>query len=62
MNLLVSTLANGTVHVWEAVAVVVTAIAIRGTQNQTNDTRQTKLDSGTLKDIGVEPGAITWMR
>ena len=62
MNLLVSTLANGTVHVWEAAAFVATAIAIRGTRNQTNETRQTKLDSGILKDIGVEPGSITWMR
>jgi hypothetical protein len=62
MNLLVSTLTNGTVQVWEAVAVVATAIMFNGTSDQTNKTRQTKLDSGILKDIGVEPGSITWMR
>lgn len=60
MNHLVSTLADGTVHVWEA-AVVAAAIAIRGTSNQTNKTRQMKLHTTTLKDIGVEPGSITWM-
>jgi len=60
MNHLVSTLADGTVHVWDA-AVVAAAIAFRGTLNQTTKTRQTKLHTKTLKDIGVEPGSITWM-
>ena len=60
MNLMVSTLANGTVHVWEA-AVVAAAIACRSTPNQTTKTRRTTLDTVTLKDIGVEPGSITWM-
>jgi hypothetical protein len=62
MNHLVSTLADGTVHIWEAAAVVAAAIAFRGTPNQTTKTRQAELDTWTLKDIGVEPGAITWMR
>jgi hypothetical protein len=60
MNPLVSTLADGTVHVWEA-AVVAAAIAFRATPNQTTKTRQSNLDTWTLKDIGVEPGTITWM-
>jgi hypothetical protein len=62
MNQVVSTLANGTVHVWEAAAVVAAAIALRGTSNQITKTRQSKLDTWTLKDIGVEPGTLTWMR
>jgi hypothetical protein len=61
MNTLVSTLTDGTVHVWE-VAIVAVAFAFRETSHHTAKTRQATPDSWTLKDIGVEPGSITWVR
>lgn len=62
MNALVSTLANGTVQVWEAAAVVAAAVAIQATPREPRRKQSAKVDCHTLKDLGVEPGSITWLR
>jgi hypothetical protein len=58
MSLWISTIANVTAQIWET-ALFMAAVAIpvlpRGTKQ-----RNVQLDSRTLKDIGVEPGSITW--
>ena len=59
MSPLFSTIANGTVQIWEATALMVAA-AVRVPPPR-NKRRAAQLDSRTLKDIGVEPGSITWM-
>ena len=59
MSPLFSTIGNGTVQIWEA-ALLVAAAAVR-VPPPSKKRRDAQLDSRTLKDIGVEPGSITWM-
>lgn len=59
MSTLFSTIGNGTVQIWEA-AMLMAAAAVRVPPPR-NKRRAAQLDSRTLKDIGVEPGSITWM-
>ena len=59
MSPLFSTIGNGTVQIWEA-AMLVAAAAVR-VPPPSKKRRDAQLDSRTLKDIGVEPGSITWM-
>jgi hypothetical protein len=59
MSPLFSTIGNGTVQIWEA-ALLVAAAAVRVPPPR-KKRRAAQLDSRTLKDIGVEPGSITWM-
>ena len=59
MSPLFSTIGNGTVQIWEA-ALLVAAAAVRVPPLR-KKRRASQLDSRTLKDIGVEPGSITWM-
>jgi hypothetical protein len=56
---LFSTIANGTVQMWEA-AMLMAAAAVRVPPPRKKP-RAAQLDSRTLKDIGLEPGSITWM-
>jgi len=58
MSPLFSTIGNGTVQIWEA-ALLIAAAAVR--VPPPSKKRRDALDSRTLKDIGVEPGSITWM-
>jgi hypothetical protein len=59
MNSFVATIADGTVQIWGA-ALLMTAAAVRVTPPR-NKRRAAQLDSRTLKDIGVEPGSVTWL-
>ena len=59
MSPLFSTIGNGTVQIWEA-ALLMAAAAVRVPPPR-KERRPAQLDSRTLKDIGVEPGSITWM-
>ncbi len=59
MNPLLSTIANGTVQIWEAAALM--AAATVRLPPPRRSLRDAQLDSRTLKDIGVEPGSITWL-
>jgi hypothetical protein len=59
MSPLFSTIGNGTVQIWEA-ALLVAAATVRVPPPR-KKRRAAQLDSRTLKDIGVEPGSITWM-
>ncbi len=59
MNSFVATIADGTVQIWGA-ALLMTAAAVRVPPPR-KKRRAAQLDSRTLKDIGVEPGSITWM-
>ena len=59
MNSFVATLANGTVQIWEAAALM--AVAAVRMPPPRKKRRAEQLDNRTLKDIGVEPGSITWM-
>jgi hypothetical protein len=59
MNSFVATIADGTVQVWGA-ALLMTAAAVRVPPLR-KKRRDVQVDSRTLKDIGVEPGSITWM-
>ena len=56
---LVSTIADGTVQIWK-VAVFMAAAAVHARPPR-KKRRDAQLDSRTLKDIGVEPGSITWL-
>ena len=60
MNPLLSTFANGTVQIWEAAVLMMAAAAVHAAPPSTKR-RRAELDSRTLKDIGVEPGSITWL-
>lgn len=62
MNALVSTIATGTVQVWEAAALAAAAVAIQVTPREPSRKRRAHVDSHTLRDVGVEPGSITWLR
>jgi hypothetical protein len=62
MNPLVSLITNGTVQAWEAAAFVAAAIAVRMAPERMKRPRQSNVDKRVLKDIGVEPGSITWIR
>ena len=57
---LFSTIANGTVQIWEAAVLMMAAATVRVPPPR-RKRRDAQLDSSTLKDIGVEPGSITWM-
>ena len=59
MGPLFSTIANGTVQFWEAALCM--AAATVHVPPPRRKRRDAQLDSGTLKDIGVEPGSITWL-
>jgi hypothetical protein len=59
MSPLFSTIGNGTVQIWEA-AMLMAAAAVRVPPPR-KERRAAQLDSQTLKDIGIEPGSITWM-
>jgi hypothetical protein len=59
MTPLFSTIGNGTVQIWEA-AMLMAAAAVHVPPPR-HKRRAAQLDSRTLKDIGVEPGSITWM-
>ena len=59
MGPLFSTIGNGTVQIWEA-AMLMAAATVRVPPPR-KKRRAAQLDSRTLKDIGVEPGSITWM-
>jgi len=59
MNSFVATLANGTVQIWEAAALM--AAATVRLPPPRRRLRDAQLDSRTLEDIGVEPGSITWL-
>jgi hypothetical protein len=58
MNSFVVTIADGTGQIWGA-ALLLAAAAVRIPPR--NRRRAAQLDSRTLKDIGVEPGSITWL-
>mgnify|MGYP001823434310 FL=1 len=56
---LFSTFANGTVQIWEAALCM--AAATVHVPPPRRKRRDAQLDSCTLRDIGVEPGSITWL-
>ena len=59
MNSFVATIADGTVQIWGAAFLVAAAAARVPLPRKKR--RAAQLDNRTLKDIGVEPGSITWM-
>ncbi len=59
MNSFVATIADGTVQIWGATVLMVAATVRVPSPRKVR--RAAQLDSRTLKDIGVEPGSITWM-
>jgi hypothetical protein len=59
MSPLFSTIGNGTVQIWEA-ALLMAAAAVRVPPPR-KKRRAAPLDSRTLKDLGVEPGSMTWL-
>ena len=59
MSPLFSTITNGTVQFWEAAMLM--AVAKVRVPPPRRRLRDAQLDSRTLKDIGVEPGSITWL-
>ena len=60
MSPLLSTLSNGTVQIWEAAMLMAAAATVHAPAPRTKR-RGAQLDNRTLKDIGVEPGSITWL-
>ena len=59
MNPLVTTIANGAVQIWEAVALM--AAAVIPEIPRRSEPRHVELDNQTKRDIGIEPGSITWL-
>jgi hypothetical protein len=57
---LFSTIANGTVQIWEAAIFMAAATSVHAPPPR-KKRRAAQLDSRTLKDIGVDPGSITWI-
>ena len=54
-----STIAHGTVQIWEAAALIAGAkVHVLPPRRKRLDAQ---LDGRTLKAIGVEPGSITWL-
>ena len=60
MSPLLTTISNGTVQIWEAVILMAAAASVHAPLPR-KKRRAAQLDGRTLKDIGVEPGSITWM-
>ena len=58
---LFSTIASGTVQIWEAAMIMAAATSVHAPAPRKKKRRDEQLDSRTLKDIGVEPGSITWL-
>ena len=58
---LFSTIANGTVQIWEAAILMAAAASVHAPQPRKKKRRDAQLDSRTFKDIGVEPGSISWL-
>ena len=58
MHQLISTIASGPGQLW---ATMLMAAAMVRVPPPRKPRRDAQLDSRTLKDIGVEPGSITWM-
>jgi hypothetical protein len=56
----ISAIANGTVQFWAAVTLFAIG-AVHTPPRKKKRSGPTHLDRCTLKDIGVEPGSITWM-
>ena len=72
MNTSASLIASGTVQVWQAIAVMAFAFvpmrsgrAVRSGKPKMRAgmpaSRHVKLDRHTRRDIGFEPGSITWI-
>ena len=65
MNPLVNSIASGTVQIWEALAVVAVALVPVGSREAVRagrpKARHVELDRHTRRDIGLEPGSITWI-
>jgi hypothetical protein len=61
MSPLFSTIANGTVQIWEAAMLMAAATSVHAPAPRDKNHRDAQLDNRTLKDIGVEPGSITWL-
>jgi hypothetical protein len=59
MTPLFNTIANGTVQIWEATLCMAAATVYVPPPRKNR--RAAQLDSRTLKDLGVEPGSITWL-
>jgi hypothetical protein len=60
MTPLISAIANGTGQFWTAVTLFAVG-AVHTPPPKKKRSRPAHLDWRTLKDIGVEPGSITWM-
>ena len=58
---LFSTIANGTVQIWEAAMLMAAAISVHAPAQRKKKCLDAQLDRRTLKDIGIEPGSITWL-
>jgi len=66
MNTSASLIASGTVQVWQAIAVMAFAfVPMRSGKPKMRagmpKARHVKLDRHTRRDIGFEPGSITWI-
>jgi hypothetical protein len=60
MTPLISAIANGTDQFWAAVTLFAVG-AVHTPPPKKKRSPPAHLDRRTLKDIGVEPGSITWM-
>jgi hypothetical protein len=58
MQQLISSIANGPGQFWAAMLMAAAAVRV---PLPTTKRRAGQLDGRTLKDIGVEPGSITWL-
>ena len=58
MHQLISTIASGPGHIWAAMLMAAAAVRVPPPRKTRRDVQ---LDRRMLRDIGVEPGSITWM-
>ena len=58
MHQLISTITSGPGQLWAAALMAAATVRVPPPSKKRLDVQ---LDSRTLKDIGVEPGSITWL-
>jgi hypothetical protein len=58
MHQWISTIASGPGQAWAAMLMAAAAVRVPPPRKKRLDAQ---LDDRTLKDLGVEPGSITWM-
>ena len=58
MHQVINTIANGPGQLWAAMLIAAATVRVPPPRKARRDAQ---LDGRTLKDIGIDPGSITWL-